>query len=150
LPTPGHFMWLRPHPGNPLRDDNAFAATIDHDHATQRSTQLDPGALDHPDLRFLLQLRDPTIQAIWRTHRGSAELLCVHSQDGTWAEVDTTERDGRHTVTQGGPRHIWDQVEATAAHWSHLGHPRADRFGLTATTDQHWFWLDTPEFPAFD
>ena len=150
LPTPGHFMWLRPHADNPLRDGNSLTATIDHDHATQRPTQLDPGVLDQPDLRFLLQLRDTAIQAIWRTHRGSTELLCIHSRDGAWAEVGTTERGDGHTVTQGGPRHIWDQVEHTAAHWFHLGRPQADRFGLTATIEQHRFWLDTPDFPAFD
>lgn len=149
-PVPGHFMWLRPHAENPLRDGSSFAVTIDRDGATQRMTRLDPGALDDPGLRFLLQWRDPTIQGIWRTHRGAGELLCIHYHDGAWAEVDITSRDGRFTVTQCGPRRIWDQIERTADHWSHLGQPCADRFGVTANTDRQWLWLDTPDTPIFD
>jgi hypothetical protein len=101
--------------------------------------------LDHPDLRFLLQLREPTIQAVWRVIRDGTELLCVHAHDGAWAEADVTPRHGQHAVTQGGPRRIWGQIEQTVALWSRLGQPRTDRFGLTVTTDQHRLWLDTPE-----
>lgn len=144
LTIPGHFMWLRPRVGNPLRDGDGFATTVDRDDATQRLTQLDPGALDHPDLRFLLQLREPTIAAVWRVIRNGTELLCVHARDGAWAETDVTAQHGHHAVTQGGPRRIWDQIEQTAALWSRLGRPRTERFGLTVTTDEHRFWLDTP------
>ena len=142
---PGHFMWLRPQADNPLRDGNAIAVAVDRDHATQRPTRLDPGVLDHPDLRFLLQLHDPAIGAIWRTVRSATELLCVHSQDGAWAEVDVTGQHGRYSVTQGGSRQIWTQIEHTAALWSRLGQPRADRFGLTATIHYQLLWLDHPD-----
>ncbi len=76
------------------------------------------------------------------SHRDSTELLCIHSRDGAWAEADSLR-----TVTQGGPRQIWDEVERTATLWFGLGRPRADRFGLTATTERHRFWLDTPDSP---
>lgn len=144
LTTPGHFMWLRSHADNPLRDGDEFFGVIDRDGATQRLTQLDPGVLDHPDLRFLLQLREPTIQAVWRVTRDITELLCIHDRDGAWAEVDVSARHGQHTVAQGGPRRIWDRVEHIAALWSQLGRPSADRFGLTVTKDQQRLWLDTP------
>lgn len=49
---------------------------------------------------------------------------------------------GHRTVTQGGPRRIWDQIEQSAALWFQLGRPRTDRFGLTVTTDQQRLWLD--------
>lgn len=145
LIIPGHFMWLRPHVGNPLRDGDELVTTIDRDGAIQRRTQLDPGILDHPGLRFLLQLREPTVQAVWLVIRDGAELLCVHARDGAWAEADPTAQHGQHTVTQGGPRRIWDRIEHIAALWSQLGRPSADRFGLTVTTDQQRLWLDTPE-----
>lgn len=145
LTTPGNFMWLRPRVDNPLRHGEGFATTVDRNDATQRVTRLDPSVLDRPDLRFLLQLREPTIQAVWRVIRDSTELLCVHARDGAWAEVDTTVQHGHRTVTQGGPRRIWDQVEQSAALWFQLGQPRTDRFGLTVTTDQQRLWLDTPE-----
>ncbi|MGH3707099.1 MAG: hypothetical protein ACRDRQ_03135 [Pseudonocardiaceae bacterium] len=101
--------------------------------------------LDHPGLRFLLQLRELTLQTMWRVIRDGAELVCVHARDGAWAEANITARRGQHALTQGGPRHIWDQIEHITALWSQLGQPSADRFGLTVTTDQQWLWLDTPE-----
>ncbi|MGH3774653.1 MAG: methyltransferase domain-containing protein [Pseudonocardiaceae bacterium] len=145
LTTPGHFMWLRPRVDNPLRNGDEFVTIVDRDDATQRLTQLDPGVLDHPDLRFLLQLREPTLQAVWRVIRDGTELLCVQARDGAWAEADVTERHGQHTVTQGGPRRVWDRIEHIATVWSQLGRPSADRFGLTVITDQQRLWLDTPE-----
>ena len=141
--APGHFMWLRPRVDHPLRDDDELITTIDRDDASWRFTQLDPSALDHPDLRFFLQLREPTIQSLWHMTRDATELLCVHAIDGAWAEAETTSKHGHHSVTQGGPRHIWDQIEHVAALWTQLGQPRADRFGLTA--EHQRLWLDTPE-----
>ncbi|MGQ0717248.1 MAG: methyltransferase domain-containing protein [Pseudonocardiales bacterium] len=146
LATPGHFMWLRPHVNNPLRDGDEFVSVIDRDDATQRLTQLDPGVLDHPDLRFLLQLREPTIQAFWPVIGDGTELLCVQARDGAWAEADVIARHGQHAVTQGGPRRIWDRVEHVTKLWFQLGRPSADRFGLTVTTDQQRLWLDTPSW----
>lgn len=136
---------MRPRVDNPLRDGDEFVTTLDRDDATQRLTQLDSGVLDHPDLRFLLQLREPTLQAVWSVIRDGTELLCVHARDGAWAEADVIARHGQHTVTQGGPRRVWDRIEHIATVWSQLGRPSADRFGLTVTTDQQRLWLDTPE-----
>jgi hypothetical protein len=52
------------------------------------------------------------------------------------------------TITQGGPRRLWDHIERLSAAWSDLGRPTRARFGLTATTDgDHRFWLDHPTSP---
>ncbi len=53
--VPGHFMWLRVDPANPLRDGGEFDTVIDHDGADQHSTTLDLQILDDTDLRFVLQ-----------------------------------------------------------------------------------------------
>lgn len=148
LPIPGHFMWLRPHADNPLRDQNVVAATINRDGAIERSTRLDPVLLDHPDLRFMLQWHRPSIQEIWRTQRVNTELLCIRSRDGGWVEVDTTARGGRYVVTEVGSAHIWEYVETAADNWLRLGRPPADRFGLTATSQRYSLWLDTPDAPV--
>lgn len=146
LAVPGHFMWLRAMHDHPLRDGGSVDLTIDRDNATRGVTGIDPGALQHPDLRFLLQHLDPSVQQIWPTQRDGAELTVLHAGDGSWAEIDTFSRNGSHAVTQGGPRPLWNLIEGTTHLWSRLGRPRRDRFGLTATTDGNQrLWLDDPD-----
>jgi methyltransferase of ATP-grasp peptide maturase system len=143
--TAGHFMWLRPTAANPLRDGESLTASIDRDEAEQRPTYLDPAVVEHPDVRLMLQLLDPTLGPTWRTRRGDAELLCMFAPDGAWAEVDTDIRAGKHAVTQGGPRHLWDEAERAGRWWEQHGRPSRDRFGLTAHADgTGHVWLDTP------
>jgi methyltransferase of ATP-grasp peptide maturase system len=70
---------------------------------------------------------------VWLTHR-----------DGSW--VCHSGADGRMQVRQGGPRRLWDEVEAAFDVWQKLGEPTHDRFGLTVTPDgQHRVWLDEPD-----
>jgi protein-L-isoaspartate O-methyltransferase len=50
------------------------------------------------------------------------------------------------TVVQGGPRRLWDEIEALYDQWCRLGAPNRERFGLTVTPDgRHELWLDDPE-----
>jgi len=61
--------------------------------------------------------------------------------DGSWASVDQTTQ----TVTQYGPRRLWDEVETLHQRWTEAGKPIRDRFGLTVTASgTHRFWLDSP------
>jgi len=146
--TAGHFIWLRPSAANPLRDGETLAAVIDRDDAEQRVTDLDPFIVEHPDVRLMLQLLDPTLGPTWRTRRGDAELLCLLSPDGAWAEVDTDIRGGKYAVVQGGPRRLWDEAERAGRWWEQHGRPTRDRFGLTAHADgTGHYWLDAPGQP---
>jgi protein-L-isoaspartate(D-aspartate) O-methyltransferase len=62
--------------------------------------------------------------------------------DGSWVRFLREERK----IIQGGPRHVWDEVEALYEQWCQLGAPNRERFGLTVEPDgTHTIWLDDPE-----
>jgi hypothetical protein len=65
--------------------------------------------------------------------------------DGSW--VRHAGRRGRYHVRQGGPRNLWDIVEAAFAEWHELGRPARDRFGVTVEPDRQELWLDRPDSP---
>lgn len=143
LEQPGHFMWLRPDPENPLRDPNRFNFVIDLDTAETTTTDLDPQVLDEPGLRLVLGILEPTLSTPSRSRRNGTDTWSMHAQGGCWVEV------ADRIVTQGGPRHLWPVVEHATAEWRRLGQPGRGRFGLTATTDGiHHFWLDAPDNPV--
>lgn len=62
--------------------------------------------------------------------------------DGSWARH--TQTHGRYQVWQGGPRRLWDLIEAAHAEWRSLGRPPRDRFGITVEPDHQELWLDDP------
>jgi methyltransferase of ATP-grasp peptide maturase system len=64
--------------------------------------------------------------------------------DGSWA-CHTTSPDGVHTVRQGGPTWLWDQVETAHQQWHRLNRPTRDRLGLTIDNDHDTIWLDHPD-----
>jgi protein-L-isoaspartate O-methyltransferase len=62
--------------------------------------------------------------------------------DGSWVRFS---REGGEVV-EGGPRQIWDAIEALYEHWCRLGAPNRERFGLTVEADgHHVIWLDDPD-----
>ncbi|HEY1570814.1 MAG TPA: ATP-grasp peptide maturase system methyltransferase [Pseudonocardiaceae bacterium] len=65
--------------------------------------------------------------------------------DGSWARHTTSRQ--RHQVWQGGPRRLWDVVEAAYDEWQALGRPARDRFGITVRPDLQELWLDSPSGP---
>ncbi|MGH8886002.1 MAG: methyltransferase domain-containing protein [Egibacteraceae bacterium] len=65
--------------------------------------------------------------------------------DGSWSRVDRTPEDG-HTVTQGGPRSLWDELESLHDRWLELGKPASEQYGLTVTADgRQYVWVDSPD-----
>jgi len=152
LVRPGSFMWLRVRVDNPLRDGGRFTTVFNLDGAESRLTDVDPKLLENRDFRFVVQRYVPTLHSISWSHREDGVVLELRCHDAAWAEVTTAEaKTGHHMLTQGGPRHIWDDVERAAAIWFSLGRPVRHRFGLTATVDgQHHYWLDSPEGKHLD
>lgn len=151
LAESGHFMWLRRDPDNPLRAGGSYP-TVRHLDADQtRTTRTDPAVLDNPDVRFLIQLRIPDASLPSRTtYRDQDGILLTAEDDESWAFVSGDARNGARTVVQGGPRRLWDDVEAAEHLWTSLGRPTPDRFGLTVTSDgRQRFWLDRPAVPVF-
>ncbi len=66
--------------------------------------------------------------------------------DGSWV-CHTTTANGTHTIRQGGPARLWNQVETAYQQWQQIGRPTRDRFGLTIDNGQHTIWLDHPDSP---
>jgi hypothetical protein len=103
-----------------------------------RSTRLAASVISptHP-FEFFAGLDAPDVHAVGATHNS---VLLAHP-DGSWA------RHNSETVTQGGPRRLWDEIEAAYQDWLELGRPRRARFGITVTPEAQELWLDTPDSP---
>ncbi|MGH8909766.1 MAG: hypothetical protein ACRD0K_25560, partial [Egibacteraceae bacterium] len=104
---------------------------------------------------FLVQLALPGVERVWLPRvvrpdepvpsRTLFESPClVDLTDGSWARTETTGRRG--SVTQGGPRRLWDEIEALYDQCVAFGFPERDRYGLTLTPDgTQRVWLDNPD-----
>ncbi|MFD4191875.1 MULTISPECIES: methyltransferase domain-containing protein [Amycolatopsis] len=105
-----------------------------------RATDLSAEVVLHPSSRFefFAGLALPGVVPVFR----GEDAFLLHS-DGSWARV-TTHAD-RTTVTQGGPRRLWDLTEAAHRQWTALGKPARQRFGMTVTPQHQEFWLDDPD-----
>lgn len=146
LAVPGHFMWLRAAPGNPLRDGGSLNMIFDTAGARRSTTTLAPSVLSNHEFRFMLTLSVSGISFNGSVNHEHGRVHILRTSDGSWAEIDATSQDGRHPTTQGGSRAVWDEVEAAAKRWADLGSPDRSRFGLTATsTGAHHIWLDDPD-----
>lgn len=143
LAVPGHFMWLRTQPDNPLRAGGEFNTVINTDDAHTSSTDLDPAILDNPEFQFMMTLLVPGLVSAGYVDRDGGRVRVVRAGDGSWVEIEATSSDG-YQATQSGTRHIWDEIVAAAGGWDDLGQPDRSRFGLTATATDHIVWLDTP------
>ncbi|MBZ4320609.1 hypothetical protein [Streptomyces huiliensis] len=65
--------------------------------------------------------------------------------DPSWAcALFRAEPELTTLVWQGGPRRLWDEVEAAYDWWVTLGAPAPDRFGLTVDGAGGRVWLDEP------
>ncbi|MFE6129525.1 methyltransferase domain-containing protein [Streptomyces sp. NPDC056437] len=118
------------------------------------ATTLSPWAVAGGDLdaEFHIGLGVPGTWFAWDSsgEHAPARLDIADDTTTSWATVDY---DGRHadrfTVTQGGPRNLWDEIAAAHARWEQLGRPTVDRYGLTITPDgTSTLWVDSPTTPA--
>ncbi|WP_158886600.1 ATP-grasp peptide maturase system methyltransferase [Amycolatopsis anabasis] len=143
LARDGRFMPLRAHR---LADPERLVAALpDRRDAAAGKTTLPIGAVVSPSSRFefFAGLQLPDVSPVHDPADRDATFL-VHA-DGSWARHRA--REGDYLVEQGGPRRLWDIVEAAYATWRSLGEPSRDRFGVTVTPDGQEIWLDTPGSP---
>ncbi|WP_405803510.1 hypothetical protein OG729_00500 [Streptomyces sp. NBC_00210] len=75
---------------------------------------------------------------------------CTGCPTGSWAAVLFHDGQKVSTVYRGGPRRLWDEVEAAYRWWDAVGRPGIHRFGLTVSQQGDQAWLDTPERPVGD
>jgi methyltransferase of ATP-grasp peptide maturase system len=97
-----------------------------------RSTDLPPTVVSPTNpFEFFVGLELPEVHVA-----GAAKSVVLAHSDGSWARHESDR------VTQGGPRRLWDEVEAAYQKWLKLGQPRRARFGITVSPDVQELWLD--------
>ncbi|RJL23199.1 methyltransferase domain-containing protein [Bailinhaonella thermotolerans] len=70
-------------------------------------------------------------------------LLRLRTLDATsWAIAAASAGDAE--ITQGGPRHLWDELQTAYMDWIRRGRPGPDRLGMTVTEAGQLLWLDAP------
>jgi protein-L-isoaspartate O-methyltransferase len=134
LPETVNFMPLRSteHPFQELPELSARAVSAPGEH---RTTNLDPAALRERAFAFLAQLAMPGTQAGPVRVKGGPTYFCLADpRSQAWARVETGTGTDR-SVTQGGDRHLWDELEATHELWHRLHQPRPENFTITITPD---------------
>jgi len=143
MATPGHFMWCRREVENPLRDGGRFNRTYDATDPLRLTTDTDPRTIEEGGARLLVQELYERDLTVWETDESGGRVLHLCTDDASWCDVELSFKP--YQVTQGGPTDIWDMVERALIHWSALGRPAAERFGLSVTLSGRNLWLDVPE-----
>jgi protein-L-isoaspartate(D-aspartate) O-methyltransferase len=114
----------------------------------ERATKAPPQPWwSHRVVWFLAQFSLPQGVGIgMRLHPDTREptAATLSAPDGSWVTVDLAEHNGTRRVTEGGPTALWTAVERAYHLWTALGEPGWPRFGVTATPDRQWAWLDNP------
>ncbi|MBB4912988.1 methyltransferase domain-containing protein [Streptosporangium saharense] len=141
------FMQIRSHrlevrsadyiPGNAWPDDTRASAT------GLTASKI----VGDPTTTFVLSLLLPDcVRVPGRNADGTRGMWLYGLGDRSWAAVFFGE-DSR--VFQGGPRNLWDEVEAAHRWWSEQGQPGYEKFGLTITGDaRQETWLGDPSTPV--
>jgi methyltransferase of ATP-grasp peptide maturase system len=139
------FMALRPNtPSHRDTDRHWPAGARDRVEATPRTTDLDQlHPWDNLVAWFLAQLTVPDEISYGHTTNSSRDVFLT-SADGSWCEVSDHTDNRTRQVWETGPTPLWRAIENANQLWHELGQPGWDRFGLTATIEQQWVWLDSP------
>ncbi|HEV2782434.1 MAG TPA: ATP-grasp peptide maturase system methyltransferase [Actinophytocola sp.] len=140
LADDGRFMPLRAH-REPV--DDALIESLAHRSGLSRRTGLAAATVVSPTspFEFFAGLALPHVVP---ASLGRATVV-LHHRDGSW--VRHRGDRGRHLVTQGGPRRLWDEVEKAYEQWCELGRPPRSRFGITVGPAGQELWLDHPASP---
>lgn len=146
------FMDLRHTPGNTRA---GFRVERDHNQAEQRTTGLDPNTPWTSLLVWFLASFDIGAEIAYGYTLPKGSVTPAYSNttptaswiatpDGSWAEITLAAENGEHTVSEGGPRRLWQLVEQAHRTWTELGQPGWDHFGLTVTPEAQIVWFEQP------
>ncbi|WP_410648630.1 methyltransferase domain-containing protein [Amycolatopsis sp. cmx-4-54] len=132
LARDGRFMPLRAHR---FKSSKALEGDV-----SWRPTRLPMGVLTEARNRFEFfgGLHLPGVTAA----RAGQSTTLVHP-DGSW--MRHRQRGNEFEVAEGGPRRLWEIVEAAHEDWLGLGEPGRDRFGLSLDGEDQVIWLDSPD-----
>ena len=104
--------------------------------------------MSNTTLEFVLGLLVPgCVHVSGRDADGTPGVWLYGLTDRSWAAAYFYGEDGRSDsrVFQGGPRSLWDEVEAAHRWWVERERPGHEEFGLTVTADgQQRVWLGEP------
>ncbi len=146
-PTYGSFMSIRRR-GETYQQARPTIVSQQRDSARQRTTTLDlTRPWEHSAFWFYAHTTLPSGTSFSLRGDGPDQPprnTVLHSPDGSWCEVREDSERGTRYVWETGPHSLWRIIEDTHAAWVVLGRPGWERFGLTATPDRQWIWLDSP------
>ncbi|MFJ4671334.1 rRNA adenine N-6-methyltransferase family protein [Kitasatospora purpeofusca] len=134
------FMWVL--------DQQPDSGEFDIEDIRYSPSEIDPADVaDSTDAAFAIGLRRPDLfrQSVAAPYdvfgTGRFEVW-----DGTsYAHCRLADWEGRHAVSQSGPRDLWAEVTTTYRWWQRQGAPGLERFGLTVSVNgEHRTWLDDP------
>ncbi|MGW1340933.1 methyltransferase domain-containing protein [Kribbella sp. NPDC002412] len=137
LPTPAYFMPLRHHPEQIAVADLIEAASTAV--GSTRNYKHDTTIYRDNNARFWLDLTQPEV----RTMQLESAAIAFHP-DGSWARL------AGGTVTQGGTRNLWDDVEFTQDAWLEAGSPDRLRYRLEISNDHQHILLDDLADPVHE
>jgi protein-L-isoaspartate O-methyltransferase len=137
LPNAAYFMPLRHHAGQTPVAELIQTATADS--GATRDYQYDATIYRDNAARFWLDLTQPEVRTI---HTAASDI--AYDLDGSWARLT----DG--TVTQGGSRNLWDDVESAHRTWVEAGQPSRERYRLAITRESQLVLLDDSATPVHE
>lgn len=138
LPKWAGFMSARATDTAPARAPQERSPTL-HD----SRTTIDPDPWSAMVPWFLAQVGQPEVTGLTRTGTGGCTTR-FSAADRSWCEIDAADEAGLRSVREGGPRRMWEIVEAAHRRWQGWGGPARDRFGITVHAGgRHELWLDT-------
>jgi protein-L-isoaspartate(D-aspartate) O-methyltransferase len=145
LPFYGGFMPTRRRAGPNLTAAMQAAGAGQGTSTTTRLPELTLGQQPQPWHDYAaLVLGDIHIADVFRESDGHGQAQhWLVAPDGSWA-CQQAPPEQTASVTQGGPRRLWTELEAAHARWHDLGRPPRERLGLTVTASAQHLWIDDP------
>jgi protein-L-isoaspartate(D-aspartate) O-methyltransferase len=132
----GGFMPTRTVSTVPLGETFGLVTAHLREPGERRLAVLSGSALSDDAFEMIAALLFPGVHWIGLTHQDEAHQTWLVGDDGSWACQEGPD------VRQGGPRQLWDELEALHREWSARGRPARDEFGLTVTASgEHRIWL---------
>lgn len=123
---------------------------VPRDDGEQTATYLRPGLpLDGDDAETAVGARLRSCQW-WREDSDDGYVVRMDDvASRSWAVLGPITQDsGPYPLAQGGPRRLWDEVEAAYRWWVGTSRPDHTRFGVSVTAERQWVWLDEPGQPV--
>lgn len=118
----------------PIADLPDLSSRAVREPGAERTTSLNPAALRKRAFGFMAQLTMPGTQAARiRITDGPMYFCLTDPATQSWARVDDTRTSTDYPVTQGGPRRLWDELEAAYHLFHGLRQPLPEDFTITIT-----------------